>query len=212
MSTKSRRARRAITSRCGVTIRRSVDTSRLVSRISRMSAGLRLLEHRLLELVDPVLELLDLRPVVIDHRVDDPVEQRDRSLGHDLRVPGDVLLELGDRSRVAVVDRDEVVRADEEVDVVRGETLSARLEVDAVQDRVQVAVVRFDLRVMQLRPRVLDRQRMEPRTCRSGSAIRESTARPGRPRRHVFGRGIQPGPIDARGTLLGLAVRGERRW
>ena len=67
--------------------RRRPRASRRGSR--RTSVRRRVVEHRLLELVEPVLELLDLRPVVIDHRVDDAVEQRDRPFADDLRVARD---------------------------------------------------------------------------------------------------------------------------
>ena len=41
----------------------------------RASCGCGSLEHFLLELVEPLLELLDLGPVVVDHRVDDAVHR-----------------------------------------------------------------------------------------------------------------------------------------
>ena len=56
------------------------------------------IEHRLLEIIDPFLELLDLGPVVIDHRIDDAMKERHRPLGHDLIVPRDVVVQLSDRT------------------------------------------------------------------------------------------------------------------
>ena len=92
--------------------------------MSRTRSGVGRAEHRLLELVDPVLELLDFGPVAIDHPIDDAMEERDRAFAQDLVVARAVIAELLDRSRVAVVHRDEVVRAEKEVDVVRGEVLA----------------------------------------------------------------------------------------
>ena len=72
------------------------------------------------------------------------------------------LVHLCDRARLPVVDGDEVVGAEEEVGVVRGEVVLAGLEVDAVQDQVEVAVVRLDLRDGGTSAtRVLDGQRVE---------------------------------------------------
>ena len=53
-----------------------------------------LVEDLLLQIVEPLLELVDLGPVGVDHRVDDAVKQRDRALGQDLR-------DCGSRGRAA---------------------------------------------------------------------------------------------------------------
>ena len=42
--------------------------------------------HALFDLVEPLFELVDLGPVVIDHGVDDAMHQRDRALGEDVVV------------------------------------------------------------------------------------------------------------------------------
>ena len=77
-----------MTSRCGVMIRRSErHVALLVEDAARTSVGVGSLEDRVLELVEPLLELVDLGPVVIDHRVDDAVEQRDRPFAENLGVP-----------------------------------------------------------------------------------------------------------------------------
>jgi len=39
-----------------------------------------------------------------------------------------VIAQIGDRARIAVVDRDQVVRTDEEVDVVRAEAVLASFD------------------------------------------------------------------------------------
>ncbi len=74
-----------MTSRCGVTMRRRLRDVALLARISphqRPACGLS--NTCRLELVEPFLELLDLRPVVVDHGVDDAVEEGHRPFGHDL--------------------------------------------------------------------------------------------------------------------------------
>ena len=62
---------------------------------------------------------------------------------------------------MAVVNGHEVVVPEEEVDIARGELVFACLEVDAVKDHVEIAIVRLDFRVVDLAERVLDRERME---------------------------------------------------
>ena len=89
------------------------------------------------------------------------MEQRDRPFPEHLRVSGRVLQEFRDGARATVVDRHQVVRADEEVHVVRGEPLLVGLEPDAVKDGVEIAVVGFDLGEMQVLASVLDRQRVK---------------------------------------------------
>ena len=127
MSTKSRRASRPIDVALrddDAAERRRPGASRRGCRAPVLVAGL---EDLVLERVEPILELVHLGPVVIDHRVDDAMQQRDRPFGQDLGIARRVIAQLGDRSRVAVVDGDEIIRADEEVDVVGREAVLARL-------------------------------------------------------------------------------------
>ena len=200
MSTNSRRASRAD----HVALRRDDAPQRRRRRAcrrgcSRIRLRARVVEDLLLELVEPVLELLHLGPVVIDHRVDDAVEQRDRSFAQDLRVARDsARCSSRDRPRVAVVDGDEIVRAEEEVDVVRVEAVLAALEVDAVQDDVEVAVVGLDLRVLRLAPSRPRPTADGTRTCRSGSATRGSTAPPRSTQTHAPAAGLSHAAVDAR--------------
>ena len=164
-----------------------------------------MLEHRVFQLVDPLLELLDLGTVVVDHRIDDAVKQRHRPFAHQLRVALDGIGELLDRGRVAVVNGDEVVRSEEEVDVVGREPLVAGVKVDAVEDDVEIAVVGFDLRETAVRrarppPTAGGNAKVSLRISNSGivGAARST---------HSIGvrGGIEPAPIDARDPL-GLSV------
>jgi hypothetical protein len=45
-------------------------------------------EHVVFERVEPLLELVDLRAVVVDHRVHDPVQQGGRALAQEMPVAG----------------------------------------------------------------------------------------------------------------------------
>src|SRR5262245_20239857 len=71
------------------------------------------------------------------------------------------LAQAGDAAAASVVDGHEVIASQEEVDVARGEPVLLLLEIDAVQDQIQVLLIRLDLRELNLAGRVLDRQRME---------------------------------------------------
>src|SRR5687767_1406070 len=70
-------------------------------------------------------------------------------------------LQLAEAAGMSVVDRDEVVAAEEKVDVVGGEPVLLYLEVYAVQDQVEVTLVRLDLGMVNLAERVFDGQRMK---------------------------------------------------
>ena len=93
----SRRASRPTTSRCGSTTWRSDETSFLKFRMLRASCRFGLLEDFVLELVEPLLELLDLGPVVVDHRVDDAVQQHAGAFGRGPRVARAHVADLADR-------------------------------------------------------------------------------------------------------------------
>ena len=69
-------------------MRRRPATSRFSFRISRTSVWSGASKICLLEIVEAILELLDLGPIVIDHGVDDAMEQRDRAFTEDLRYCG----------------------------------------------------------------------------------------------------------------------------
>ena len=57
--------------------------------------------------------------------------------------------------------RDQVVAAEKEVDVARGERARALLAVDAVQHEIEILGILLDLRELERAARVLDRERME---------------------------------------------------
>jgi hypothetical protein len=115
-----------------------------------------------------------------------------------------VITKLADRRRVAVVDSDEIVRAEKEVDVVGLETVIAGMEVDAVQDDVQVAVVGLGLRVLDRAPRVLDRQRMERERVAQNQQFGNRRRREVHPQGHTRRR-VEP-PAVYLGGLLRPAV------
>ena len=98
-------------------------------------------EDLLLELVEPVLELLDLRPIAVDHRVDDAVHQGDRPFAEDAGVADADLADFADRPRHAGVHGDEVALPQEEVDVLRLERVLPRAEVDPVENQIQIVAV-----------------------------------------------------------------------
>ena len=98
---------------------------------------------------------------MIDHRVHDAVQQRHRTFPQDVRVLSAHVAHPGDAARLAVVDGDQVVGTKEEVHVPGAEFVLARVEVDAVEDDVQVAVVRLHLRVVDVAERVLDGEGVE---------------------------------------------------
>jgi hypothetical protein len=142
-------------------IRRSDETSRFFLRISRTNSGGLRKEHFFFQLVDPLFELVDLRPVGVDHRIDDPVEQRHRPLGHQLDVARTVIAQLADRAARSVVDRDQVGRSEKKIHVVGGETLIAQPEVDAVKNDVEITVVGLGFRKLPRAHRIFDGQWVE---------------------------------------------------
>ena len=121
--------------------------SRLTARISPTHSVVIGLDDALLDLFQPLFQFVGFRTVVVHHRVDDAMEQRDRALRQDvvgaLAQPG----HMGDAAAQAVVDGDQVVRAEEEIRFVGVEEVLLALEVDAVQDQVEVMPVRLDLGV-----------------------------------------------------------------
>src|SRR5207253_1321983 len=108
------------------------------------------------------------------------------------------------RHRMAVVHGDEIRLAEKEIDVVRVEAALVCLIGDAVQDDVEVSVVRLDLRKLQRRHRVLDRERVKRERVAQYQGFRDGGRRQIDPHDDT-GRRIEPATIDAR-DLLGPAV------
>ena len=108
-----------------------------------------------------VLELLHLRPVVVDHRVDDPIQQHARPLAEEPIVLVAEVVDLAERPRHARMHRHQVLRAEEEVDVLGLEAVLRGREVDAVQDQIEVVAVGFDLGMVRLAHRVFDGELVE---------------------------------------------------
>ncbi len=145
--------------------------------------GIRLVEHRVLELVEAGLELLDLGAIVVDHRVDDAVQQRRRPFGqHEVVARADVA-QVRQRAREVVVHGHQELLAEEDVDLVRREAMLRGREVDAVQDQVEVVAVALDLGGLDLLERVLDGELVE-------------SERLGEDARFLFGRALQIDPDE----------------
>ena len=103
------------------------------------------------------------------------------------------------------MDGHQIVLAEKEVDVMGPDALAvAGVIVDAVENRVDVAVVRLNLGVLNGAPRVFDRQRMKRKRVAQNERFRNRRRREINP--YIDrGTGQQPGPVDA-GYLFGLAV------
>ncbi len=164
----------------------------------------RVLEHRVLDRVERVLELFDLRTIVVDHRIDDPVEEADRPLAHQIRVPRAVLAKRCDGAGMSVVNGHQEVAAEEEIDVVGGEPVLRLPEVDAVQDDIQIPVVGLDFRILHAAHRVLHRERVERERVGQNQRLGNRRRRQVHPHERAGGR-IQPAAVDAL-NLLGPAV------
>src|SRR4029453_7321313 len=98
-------------------------------------------EDLFFQVVESIFELLDLRAIVVHHRVDDAMEQRNRTIGENSRVAGTILQQVRYPARSPDVNGHEIVRAQEEIDVVSLESTTARSVVDGMKDNVEVAVV-----------------------------------------------------------------------
>ena len=123
--------------------------------------GFRPLEHFLLEHVEACRELVDLGPVVVDERVDDAIEERRGALAEHAFVARTDVRNAPNGARRPRVERHEILRAEEEINLLRPEGVLARLEVDGVQDQIEVVAVGFDLRMVDLGEGVLDREFVE---------------------------------------------------
>ena len=140
---------------------------------------------------------------MVDHGIDDPVQQRGRPLADNPLVPRRQVPQPGNRPCLRVVDRDEVVRPQEEIGVVGRELVPRRREVDAVENQVQVAVIRLDLRELERAERILHGQVVEVEDAAQDGGFFRRRRREIGPQRHAA-RGVEPGGVDRLG-LHGLA-------
>ena len=142
---------------------------------------------------------------MIDHAIDDAVEQNAGTFGQDVLVAGaDVELGLNRPGR-RMVHRDEEIAAQEEVDVVRGDPLLPLGRLDAVENQVEKALVGLNLRMVHLGERILDGQLVEVKDVMEQVPVgvgRGQDVHPDRLRR----RRRQPGRIH-RFDDKGLAIR-----
>ena len=113
------------------------------------------------QLVEPVAEAIDFGTVVVHHRVDDAVQQRRRALAERAVIARADAANLGERARDAGVNGHQELFAEKEVDVLGLEAMLRFAEVDAVQDQVEIVAVGFDLGMVNLAQRILDRQFVE---------------------------------------------------
>jgi hypothetical protein len=123
--------------------------------------GIRLLEDLLLHLVEPLPELFDLREVVVDHRIDDPIHEQAGPLTQDPIVFRAHVADFVDRTRHPGVNGHQILRTQEEIDVFRGEAMLRRLEVDPVKNQIEVIAVRFDLWMVNFRERIFHGELVE---------------------------------------------------
>ena len=116
------RRRRAAARRCGA----ASEMSRLTARMSPIRPLVARLDDGLLDLVEPILELVGFGTVVVDHRVDDAMEQGHRAFRENVTGALAELGDVGDAAPLPVVNRHQIVRAQEEVRFVRVEQVLAR--------------------------------------------------------------------------------------
>ena len=121
--------------------------SRLTARMSPISRSLSASITAFSISIEAVLDLVGLGPIVIHHRIDDPMQQRHRALGQDMAGALAQLGDVRDAPTPSVVDRHQVVRAEEEVGFVGVEGVFLAVEVDAVEHEVEVVAVGLDLRL-----------------------------------------------------------------
>jgi hypothetical protein len=119
-----------------------------------------------LDRVELVGDLVEDREAVVEEIVQDLVEEAARSLAEELLAEALVLLdpveEPRDREQFDVRDRDEIVRAEEKIELAGVQALDVLVVRGKVQDAEEVAIVQVvvDLRTLALRQDVLDVERM----------------------------------------------------
>jgi hypothetical protein len=112
-----------------------------------------------LQLTDPLFQAVRDREVSVDDRIEQRVEQ-DADVGSEFAVVEmPAPLDLRDRKRWRVVDRDEVTRAGEDRHLVNDEVIPRPR--GGVHDQKQIVRIRLDLRPFVRRLRVFDCERMQ---------------------------------------------------
>jgi hypothetical protein len=125
-------------------------------------AGGRVLEDLHLDELHLVLDRVQAREVVLEHPVEDLVEEEVRTLRDShLEVLAAQLPGERNRAHRPLVVRDEVVRSQEDVQLARLELVRGRVEADPVDDEEEVVRVVVHLREVDVGEAVLDRQRVE---------------------------------------------------
>src|SRR6476469_6087137 len=96
------------------------------------------------------------------------------------------------------MDGDEILRPEEEVDVLRGEAVLGGAEIDAVKNEIQVVAVRFDVWMVQFAEGILDGQRVKMKDVGQDSRFFRGRLIEIDPDRHAASR-LDPGrvhPVD----------------
>src|SRR5581483_2196267 len=162
-------------------------------------------EDLLLERVELVADLSQHREAVVEGVVDDAVEEEARPLGEELvaellLLPA-ALEQVGDRLQRLVRNRDEVVRANEDVELAGVQAPDGAVEDREVQHDEQVLGVLVDLRALVAREDVLEVERVEPELLLEPGALEG-------------GRTLDVDPAEPLGRDrldVGLALGGLRR-
>ena len=146
----------------------------------------RLLEHAVLELVDAVVELGQLREEAVDQRVDDPVE-RQRRLERRRAALGGLAAQVGEGGAVVVVHGEQVLLGEKAVHLHE----PVAVGVGAVGDEVDVAVELLELGPLAEVLGVLDGQGVEAEGLAQQRRVARPSAGAGRARRTHLGRGAR---------------------
>ena len=138
------------------------------------------LEDLVLERVELVADLAQHREAVVEAVVDEPVEQvagaaREELLAQ-LLLGAAALEQVLDRLQRLVRDRDQVVGADEEVELAGAEAPRRRVEDREVEDDEQVVVVDVDLRPLVAREHVLEVEGVEVEVLLEPGALERARA------------------------------------
>ena len=128
------------------------------------------LEHLVLEAVELVADLVQDREAVVEEVVEDVVEQVAGALSEQLLakllVVGAAQEEARDGQQLDRRQRDQVVRAEEEVELGRIQALDGLVVDGEVEDGEEIVRVVVDLRALALREDVLDVERMPAEALR----------------------------------------------